>query len=247
MDATDGKHAPMTASKWLEPARLWLGRRVWDRRAHAWHHEGAVGLESVFGAVLAAADARPGMEAVDLGCGSGQLSVPLARQGAHVTGYDISPRMIEMVKARAAEEHLEHLSGQVTPIERLQLPPASVDLVVSNYALHHLRDQDKRAVVRSAAEWLRPGGLLVVGDMMFGRGRTKRDRDIIRSKAVTMLRRGPAGWWRLAKNALRFGFRVREQPVAMDVWVEYFRSAGLVDVSPRTVVAEAGIVVGRKA
>lgn len=247
MDVTERPAPRTTTTRWSQPVRWWLGRRVWDRRAHLWHHEGSAGLQPVFDAVLAAAAVQPGAEALDLGCGSGQLSVPLARLGAHVTGVDISPRMIEMVRTRAAEEHLEHLSARVSPIERLVLPPASLDLVVSNYAMHHLRDSDKQAVVRSAANWLRPGGRLVVGDMMFGRGMTKRDREIIRSKALTMLRRGPAGWWRLAKNAFRFGLRVREQPVAMHVWVNYFETAGLVDVSSQAVVAEAGIVAGRKA
>jgi 2-polyprenyl-3-methyl-5-hydroxy-6-metoxy-1,4-benzoquinol methylase len=233
------------ATRWSQPLRWWLGRRVWDRRAERWHHEGSLGLEPVFDAVIAAAAVRPGTVVVDLGCGSGQLSLPLARQGGRVRAVDISPRMIEMLAAQAAEEHLD-LTGQVSPIERLELPAASVDVVVSNYAFHHLRDHDKQAVVRAASTWLRSGGLLVVGDMMFGRGLTKRDREIIGSKVAIMLGRGPAGWWRLAKNAVRFGLRVRERPVAMNVWVAYFRSAGLVDVSSRSVVSEAGVVVGRK-
>ncbi len=42
--------------------------------------------------------------------------------------------------------------------EKFWLPPASVDLVVSSYALHHLADADKQALVARAARWLRPGG-----------------------------------------------------------------------------------------
>lgn len=226
--------------------RWWFARRVWDRRAKGWHHEGAVGLEPVVSAVLAAAAAHPGSVAVDLGCGSGQLSLPLARQGTRVTAVDISQKMVDLLRARAAQEHLPHLSTSVSPIESLDMAPESVDLVVSNYALHHLRDGHKQAVVRAAAGWLRPGGLLVVGDMMFGRGRTGRDREIIRAKMATMLGRGPAGWARLAKNVVRFGLRVRERPVAMATWRAYFESAGLTDVSCRSVVSEAGVVVGRK-
>lgn len=231
---------------WFQRARWWAGSRLWDRRAPKWEEEGAAGLQSVIDAVVEAAGAGPGTVTIDLGCGSGQLSVPLAKQGAHVTAVDISSRMVELVRERAAQEHLEHLSATVSPIERLVLPPASVDLVVTNYVLHHLRDADKAAVVRAAATWLRPGGQLVVGDMMFGRGRTDRDREIIKSKVATMLGRGPGGWWRLTKNVFRFTLRLRERPVSMDTWVRYFESAGLVGVAPRSVVAEAGIVVGRK-
>jgi SAM-dependent methyltransferase len=245
VDTTDLETAPADTG-WPQRVRWWLGRRAWDRRAPGWHHDGAVGLESVIGAVLVSASGSTGSVAVDLGCGSGQLSLPLARLGVRVTAVDISPRMIDQVRARAAREHLDRLSAQVSPIESLVLPRESVDLVVSNYALHHLRDPDKQAVVQAVAGWLRPGGMLVVGDMMFGRGMTRRDRQIIRSKVATMLRRGPAGWWRLAKNVVRFGLRIRERPISMDAWVGYFESAGLVDVAGRPVVSEAGVVVGRK-
>ncbi len=245
MDLIDRATAA-TRSGLSERARLWLGKRNWDNRADHWDHGGATGLSAVFDAVIEAAAVGPETVVVDLGCGSGQLSVPLAHKGAAVTAVDISPRMAELVRQRAAEEHLDRLTAQVAPVEHLVLPPASVDVVVTNYAMHHVRDNDKLAVVRAAAGWLKPGGRLVVGDMMFGRGASPRDREIIKSKALTMLSRGPAGWWRLAKNVFRFSLRVRERPVSMETWVGYFKSAGLVDVTTRSVVSEAGVVVGRK-
>lgn len=224
----------------------WLGRRAWDRRAEHWDHGGAVSLGTVVRTVLTEASPGPGAVAVDLGCGSGRLSIPLARQGATVTAVDLSPKMIDLLRASAAREDLHRVFALVSPIERLCLPAGSVDVVVSNYALHHLRDRDKEAVVRSAATWLRTGGRLIVADMMFGRGKTTRDRRIIASKMAVMVRRGPSGWWRLAKNIVRFGLRVRERPVSMQTWVRYFEDAGLVEVSARPVVAEAAVITGRK-
>jgi SAM-dependent methyltransferase len=117
---------------------------------------------------------------------------------------------------------------------------------VSNYALHHLRDADKRDLVAAVAEWLRPGGKFVVGDMMFGRGGTARDRTVIASKVLALARRGPAGWWRVAKNLVRFGLRLQERPVTMDRWQRYFEAAGLTAVRAFPVVAEAAVVVGTK-
>ena len=90
-----------------------------------------------------------------------------------------------------------------------ELRPASTDLVVSSYALHHLADADKRALVARSAQWLRPGGRLVIGDMMFGRGASPRDRDILRQKVVALAAKGPGGWWRIAKNLARYGLRRR--------------------------------------
>lgn len=220
-------------------------RRLWDRRALAWEHHGTAGLERVVDAVLAEAAPTVGKTVIDLGCGNGQLSLPLARKGALVTAVDISARMIETLEEKAAEEGAR-IETMALPIQELKIRAASVDLVVSNYMMHHLYDDEKRAVVASAVTWLKPGGRLVLGDMMFGRGATRQDREIIASKVRVMLSRGPSGWWRITKNAARFLLRVRERPLPMERWVQMLQSAGLEDVRGIRVFAEAAIVVGTK-
>lgn len=220
-------------------------QRLWDRRAHSWDHA-AVGLGVVVETVMSKAAVERGMVVVDLGAGTGSLSLPLAALGATVTAVDISPKMIALLEAKAKEDGLDGITAVVEKVEVLDLPESSVDVVVSNYALHHLRDTDKEQVVVNAARWLRPGGRLVVGDMMFGRGSTARDREVLRSKARVMLRRGPAGWWRLVKNLARFGLRVQERPVPIDRWISYFEKAGFSAVSSTALVDEAAVVVGTK-
>jgi len=204
-----------------------------------------VGLERVIDAVVEVADPRPGMTVVDLGCGGGQLTIPLAQRGATVTGVDISPKMIAVLEEKATDLGLA-VSTKVSALQDVAMAPQSLDLVVSNYTMHHLHDHEKEAAVRAAVSWLRPGGRLVVGDMMFGRGGESRDRAIIAAKVRVMLGRGLAGWWRLAKNAFRFGLRLRERPIPMARWERLFEAAGLVDVKITPVVAEAAIVSGTK-
>jgi 2-polyprenyl-3-methyl-5-hydroxy-6-metoxy-1,4-benzoquinol methylase len=229
----------------LQRGALERGRRLWDRRAHSWEHHGSVGLERVVQAVVEAASPRPGMAAVDLGCGGGQLAIPLAKGGAEVIAIDISPKMIEVLDEKAAELGLD-ITTRVSALQSVALPTDSLDLVVSNYTMHHLKDDEKAATVRAAVSWLRPGGRIVVGDMMFGRGGASRDREIIAAKARVLLGRGWAGWWRLAKNVVRFGLRLRERPLPVAAWQQIFVSAGLVDVRAALVVAEAAIVSGEK-
>jgi SAM-dependent methyltransferase len=221
-------------------------RRVWDRRAASWDHGASPFLTQVVEAVLEAADPKPGTTAVDLGSGTGSLSLPLARAGARVTAVDVSPEMIERLQDKVRGEGIDGVVGVVAALEGFGLAADSVDLVVSNYALHHLRDRDKQELVQAAARWLRPGGRLVVGDMMFGRGQDARDRAIIRSKVAILVRRGPAGWWRVAKNLARFGLRLRERPLPVASWTRYFQEAGLTGVTAHQVVAEAAVVVGTK-
>ncbi len=221
-------------------------RRAWDRRAGSWEHGGAQNLTKVVDAVLEAAAPAPGSSAVDLGAGTGQVTLPLARTGVRVIAVDVSPEMISRLEAKALQDGVDGVEGMVAPIEQLRLPAGSVDLVVSNYTLHHLRDPDKEALVHSVFEWLRPGGRLVIGDMMFGRGTSGRDRAIIGSKLAVLAKRGPAGWWRIMKNVFRFALRMRERPVSAQRWTGYFEKAGLVDVTYKEVVAEAAVMVGTK-
>jgi ubiquinone/menaquinone biosynthesis C-methylase UbiE len=196
--------------------------------------------------VVAEAAVRPGDRVVDLGCGSGQLALRVAPVCASVLAVDVSQAMIELLERNARARGLDNVEGRAVPVEHLELPAESVDVVVSNYALHHLRDADKALAVAAAAGWLRPGGRLVVGDMMFGRGGDARDREIISSKVALMLRRGPAGWWRIAKNAGRYLLRFQERPISMSAWVQLFERAGLGEVRGRPVVNEAAVVVGTK-
>ncbi|MGC8626064.1 MAG: class I SAM-dependent methyltransferase [Acidimicrobiales bacterium] len=223
-----------------------LLRHQWDRKASSWDSDASPLLGRVVSAVLAAADARPGMTAVDLGCGTGSLALELARMGVQVIAVDISPVMIARLREKAARAGLDCISCVVGAVQGFDLPEASVDLVVSNYALHHLRNNEKEVLVRSVARWLRPGGRFVVGDMMFGRGRTARDWGIIGSKAALLARRGPGGLWRVAKNLVRFGLRIGEHPAELPTWERYLREAGFVDVSARALIAEAGVAVATK-
>ena len=93
-----------------------------------------------------------------------------------------------------------------------------------------------------AARWLRPGGRLVIADMMFGRGATPRDRAILRQKVIALAIKGPGGWWRIAKNLARYGLGVgHEHPATPEFWQAALRDAELREVGFQPVVAEAGI------
>lgn len=223
-------------------------RRYWNKRASSWDHDAGhnPGLLKVVDRVIAEAAPTSSMQAVDIGCGSGQLTLKLAPLVDHVRGVDISRAMIDLLAANAEQSDIDNVEGIAMAIEHLEIPEASVDLVVSNYVLHHLRDRDKAAAVARAASWLKPGGRLVIGDMMFGRGGDARDREIIASKVVLMLKKGPAGWWRIAKNASRYLLRTQERPVSARAWTEMFHAAGLKDVTAIPVVNEACVIRGTK-
>ena len=203
-------------------------------------------LRPVVAAVLSRCKATDGMVAVDLGCGSGQVTLPLARDCLHVLAVDLNEAAIGLLKSRAEQQGVRNLHPLTQPIETFELAPESVDLVVSNYALHHLRDLDKEDLVRRSFRWLRPGGRIVIGDMMLGRGASREDRHVIASKVRALAKRGPAGWWRILKNAWRFTFRLQDKPLSKDAWEALVREVGFADVCVDRVVAEACVLSARR-
>lgn len=224
-----------------------LERRLWNRRAGTWDEEGSRGLAAVIAAVTEACEPSAGLVAVDLGCGSGQVTIPLAARCERVLGVDVSPLLLERLHAKSDSAGVTNIETLAMPIEALELEPASVDLVVSNYALHHLRDSEKAVLLCRATEWLRPGGRLVVGDMMFGRGAAAEDRRIVAGKLNSLVRRGPGGWWRIVKNLWRFGLRLREKPLSPARWEALARAAGFTEVRTVPVRAEASLLLATQA
>jgi ubiquinone/menaquinone biosynthesis C-methylase UbiE len=219
----------------------------WDQRVEQWHSHvtSAAAFKQVLQRLIELSSPEPTDACVDLGAGTGFVTTALAPLVSSILAVDISGAMTASLAERAACDGLRNVSTQVGDLKGLDLPPASADLVVSNYALHHLSDPDKRALVAQTAQWLRPGGRLVIADMMFGHGASRRDRRILRQKVIALAAKGPGGWWRIAKNLTRYGLGVgQEHPATPEFWQAALRDAGFTEVVFQPVIAEAGIVRG---
>jgi SAM-dependent methyltransferase len=220
-------------------------RRRWGSRVQTWHQHvtASPAFEEIRRAVLREAAAGPADCAVDLGAGTGFLTLPLAATVARVVAVDIAQPMLEQLSAAARRDGHGNLRTLCADLCSVDLAPASVDLVVSSYALHHLPDADKSALLERARGWLRPGGRVVIADMMFGRGGSRRDRAILWAKVRRLARKGPGGLWRIVKNAARFGLRLgTERPAPPEFWIAALRRAGFADVRFVPIVREAGLV-----
>lgn len=106
----------------------------------------------------------PPLEVVDFGCGTGVLTVELARWARHVTAIDRSGSALGKAKAEATRQGLSNITFLEADLHALPLPGASVDLVVVSQSLHHVDSIEH--VLAEGARLLKPGGRMVVLELL---------------------------------------------------------------------------------
>ena len=97
-----------------------------------------------------------GKTALDVGCGAGLLTEPLARLGARVTGIDASPEVIAVAREHAAAMALD-IDYRAGDVQDLQ---GQFDLVTAMEVIEHVADAS--AFLKALAKRLAPGGLLIL-------------------------------------------------------------------------------------
>ncbi|WP_255195718.1 class I SAM-dependent methyltransferase [Halorarius litoreus] len=101
---------------------------------------------------------------LDLGCGTGAIGLALADLAGHVVGRDISEGMMAQAREKAADAGLDNVEFGYGEFRDPDYEGA-VDVVVSNFAMHHLSDAEKREAIQVIAD-LKPRKF-VLGDVMF--------------------------------------------------------------------------------
>jgi ubiquinone/menaquinone biosynthesis C-methylase UbiE len=192
--------------------------------------------------IIELAEPRAGDVVVDLGAGTGLLTLAFAERAARVWAIDSSRAMGDYLRVKANSAGLENVETVLTSAVSLPLLDGVADLVVSNYCLHELRHADKHRALAEARRVLKPGGRLVVGDMMFSLDpRRARDRRVVGGMLGKLARRGLPGVWRLTKNAARLAARRWEHPANADWWHDALTRAGFRAVTIETLAHEGGI------
>lgn len=117
--------------------------------------------------IVAGLAVAPGMSALDLGCGPGRLSLPLAEAvgaAGRVAAVDLQPEMIRKAQARAAAAGLKNIEFHQARIGAGELPQGPFDRAVLVTVLGEL--PDKRAAIEEVFSRLRPGGVLAITEVI---------------------------------------------------------------------------------
>ena len=104
----------------------------------------------------------PDWHIADLGCGTGTVTEALAPYVGHVTGIDSSGPMLELAERRL--QRFDNVDLRLGSLEDLPIDDASVDAATLMLVLHHV-DRPREAIM-AAAKCLRPGGRLLIVDMV---------------------------------------------------------------------------------
>lgn len=113
---------------------------------------------------------------LDIGCGTGALTLRAAQKGAKVKGIDINPLMLEIAKKRAAERELEPKVEfcEIGVAELADEETESYAVVMSGLCFSELSEDELIFTLNEVKRILKPGGILLIGDEVVPKSILKR-------------------------------------------------------------------------
>lgn len=134
----------------------------WDKAADKYARK-SVGDEAAYAKTLerTVQHLSPDQHALEIGCGTGTTALKLAPHVAHITGIDISERMIEIARNKASDQGIQNVTFAHSPHDTFiaQQGTQSFDVVMAFNVLHLLDDPAK--TVRSLRMLLKSDGLFI--------------------------------------------------------------------------------------
>ncbi len=109
---------------------------------------------------------QPDMEVLEIGCGTGSTAIAHAPHVKHIHAIDISSRMIEIAKTKAAANNVENVTFEHSAIDELSVPDQSLDAVLGLSILHLLENMEE--AIAMAHIMLKPGGVFVTSTVCLG-------------------------------------------------------------------------------
>ncbi|WP_439814285.1 bifunctional 2-polyprenyl-6-hydroxyphenol methylase/3-demethylubiquinol 3-O-methyltransferase UbiG [Zavarzinia sp. CC-PAN008] len=164
IDAAEVAHFSTLAARWWDPKGPMAGLHQMNPARIGYIRDQ---VATAFGRDASQAPILAGLDVLDLGCGAGVLTEPLARLGGRVTGLDATADAIDAARHHAAERDLA-ITYRVGEAATLAAEGQDFDVVVAMEIVEHVADVE--TFVADLARLVRPGGLAVLSTI----NRTKR-------------------------------------------------------------------------
>ena len=123
------------------------------------------GYKEVLGLIFKAIMETTNAVVLDIGFGTGTLTMKLYEQGCSIFEQDFSARMIALASEKMPDAHLyqgDFSKGLVEPLQNRHY-----DYIVATYSLHHLTDAQKSVFLTELRDHLKENGKIMIGDVAF--------------------------------------------------------------------------------
>ena len=131
------------------------------------------------------------LTAIDLACGPGTFTRPLAARVGRAIGADLTPAMVEKARAEAARDSIANIEFTCADVYALPFPDGAADILSCGYAFHHMTDPAR--ALAEMARVARPAGRVCVIDIIVPEGfdpavqtATERERDPSHTNTLTL-------------------------------------------------------------
>ena len=142
-------------------------QKFWDKIAPKYAQK-PVPDEAVYATKLRLTQEKmtPGMQVLEIGCGTGTTALHHAPKVRSILATDVSSGMLDIARQKASEQGITNVRFQCAAVDELQLQPGSFDLIMAHSLLHLLDDME--AVVRDMYTALKPGGWFISSTVCMG-------------------------------------------------------------------------------
>ena len=147
--------------------------RFWDKRSKVFDEQVLSVYENAYKKTIKRSIPflKPEDTMLEIGCGTGNATIPLSQYVKKITAIDISEEMMLKAAEKAKEEGRENITFRQKDLLELDIEPESYDVVAAYNVLLYMKNQEK--VLEKIYDILKPGGVFLSATDCLGRNLSK--------------------------------------------------------------------------